>query len=62
MVGGFDTTYTNFGYPTILKVTIPKEMQYKNEGEKLHEIIKAQVGDDFLPIVVPEGVTLEIVD
>lgn len=64
MVGGFETTtFTNdCGYRDILKVTTPKGVYSEEEMEKIYRIIKEQVGDEFLTVVVPEGVTLEIVE
>lgn len=63
MFGGFETTtFTNdCGYRNILKVTTPKGVYSEEETRKIYKIIKEQVGDEYLTVVVPEGVTLEII-
>lgn len=50
------------GYKMILKVTIPEGVYSEDETRKIYKLIKEQVGDRFLTVVVPEGVKLEILE
>lgn len=60
--------YENMGYTTmcletkeVLKVSIPKETYKEREINELHGLIKKQVGDAYLVVVVPNDVQLEII-
>jgi len=48
------------GDRTILRVSVPKAYT-KKEMKELYDSIQEQVGYEFLPVIVPEGVSLEIV-
>lgn len=59
-----DCTYTmstNNRERTILKVSTPKGAYSKKELKELYEMAQSQVGDDFLPVIVPDDVTLEVI-
>lgn len=66
MMSGFTNLTTNF--PTrlescpILKITVPKGAYSDKEIKKLYDNIKDQVGNRYLPVIVPEDVSLEVID
>jgi hypothetical protein len=45
----------------VLKITVPKGAYSDKELQKLYNDIKDQVGNYYLPIIVPDGVNLEII-
>lgn len=54
-------TQTYFENKTILRVAVPKG-EYENKTIKyLHEKVSEQVKDEYLVVVVPNNVELEIV-
>ena len=48
--------------PPILKVSTPKGVYTEKERKGLYESIKTQVGNHYLPVLVPEDIKLEIID
>ncbi len=54
------TTSSNTTNLSILKVSIPKEI-YDKEKDKVYKTVKSQVDNEYLVVVVPEGVELEII-
>ena len=47
---------------SILKIGIPKEVYYSAKEKKdLYESVKQQVGKNYLPILIPDDVKLEII-
>lgn len=48
--------------PPILRVSTPKGAYKEKEIDDLYKAIKAQVGEHYLPVVVPKDVELEIID
>lgn len=56
-----DYTTTYLGMKEVLKVSIPKELYKEKEIKELHTLIKKQVGDAYLVVVVPNDVQLEII-
>lgn len=56
-----DYTPTYFESKTVLRVAVPKE-EYEDKTIKyLHEKVSEQVKDEYLVVVVPNNVELEIV-
>lgn len=63
MVGSF-TDFITSSHPVvcpILKVTVPNEYS-DGAKKKLYNDIKDQIGDYFMPVIVPEDVNLEVVE
>lgn len=61
---GFDSfnfTSTNDGYRTVLRVGIPKGAYSKKEIKEIYDSIQEQVGCEYLPVIIPNDVTLEII-
>lgn len=54
-------TQTYFENKTILRVAIPKEEYEDKKIKYLHEKVSEQVKDEYLVVVVPNNVELEIV-
>lgn len=48
--------------PPILKISTPKGVYSDKDRKALHENIKTQVGNHYLPVIVPEDICLEIID
>ena len=46
---------------SILRVSVPKQVYTAKEKEDLYESVKKQVGKNYLPVLVPEDVKLEII-
>ena len=63
MVSGF-TDFTTTTFPAscqILKVSVPKGVYSDKEMKKLYNDIKGQVGNCYLPVIVPDDVNLETI-
>lgn len=56
-----DYTPTYFESKTVLRVAVPKEKYEDKTIKYLHEKVTEQVKDEYLVVVVPEDVDLEIV-
>ena len=56
-----DYTPTYFENKTVLRVAVPKEKYEDKTIKYLHEKVTEQVKDEYLVVVVPEDVDLEIV-
>ena len=48
--------------PPILKISTPVGVYKTKEYKDLYEAITAQVGEHYLPVLVPKDVELEIID
>lgn len=46
---------------SILKITVPSRAYTQEDRKAIYNSIKEQVGDCYLPILVPENVKLEII-
>ena len=46
---------------SILKITVPSRAYTQKDQKAIYNFIKEQVGDCYLPILVPENVKLEII-
>jgi len=46
---------------SILKIGVPKEVYSAKEKEYIYESVKKQVGTNYLPILVPDDIKLEVI-
>ena len=62
MVGSFTDFTTSYQENrSILQVAVPKGKYSDKEKKQLYNDIKDQVGDYYLPVIVPDDVVLEII-
>ena len=46
----------------IIKVSIPKGVYTDDETRKIYDLIKTQAGEEYVVIMAPEDVKLEIIE
>lgn len=62
MVSGMtDFTTSCFDNRSVLKVSTPKGVYTEKQSEDLYRQVRTQVGDEYLVVVVPDDVKLEII-
>ena len=55
------TTAPSFENRSVLKVTTPKGVYNDKQSQELYRQVKDQVGNEYLVVVVPDDVQLEII-